>query len=819
MATKKVDWEDNIDWGRLFRYLISKWIYFAFSIAICYFTATLYLHYQNPLFTVSSSILIKTSGSSIEKNLGGLDLSNEDRSLNNQIGILSSFKFLRKTLLELDFGISYHHAGNVRTIEQYGDNPFRLHIDSTHQQLIGVPIYVSMKPNNKVRIQTLSPTNATIYDVRLNKVIGHKSNFEIDYTGKIGEPFISEVFAFTIYLIRPDFPVSEEDPKHYFVLHDLDAMAQSYKNKLRIVPQEKKESSILLLSLSGNVMQKDIVFLNKLSEVYIQNSLDEKNRNVINTIGFIDDQLAALAKDLDLSEDEKERFQIKTKSLDFHSNASESIRKLAELEKEGEELQLRLNYYTYLREYLEKNKNSSDLVIPSAIGIEDVVLSGLIQKLIDAQSDRETISPTVGKSNPYLLQVERNISLNKQSILENLKHTISSSQNSIRRINESIVSLERNIENLPSSERTLMEIERKFNVKEHLYNFLLEKRAEAGITQAANRPDHYVVEEARPLSAIQIGPKSTLIKNEALLIGFFIPLVFFSLINILSDKIMSKEMIGRFSDLPILGIVGHTIHRKSQFIVSDFPKSSVSEALRSIRINLTYLAPHVKNKTICITSSVSGEGKSFLSANLATLMAMIGSKVIMVGADMRKPAKFEELGLKYENGLSTYLSSKASLDDCIQKTTIPNLDFMLAGPVPPNPSELLSLPELGTMLKTLSQQYDFVVVDTPPVGLVSDAMLIFDFCDIHLFVVRYNYTSISMLKKLDEIVQSTPVVKNALFIFNDYIEISKKYYYNKGYGYYDEGFDNERNIFKRFVKIWVQAAKRIRKIVLDTLRV
>jgi capsular exopolysaccharide synthesis family protein len=819
MALKKQDWEDNIDWGRLFRYLLSKWIYFFISVFGAYVIAIVYLNYQSPVYTVSSTILIKTSSSSLEKNLGGLDLSNEDRGLNNQISIIHSFKFIRRTLSELDFGISYHHAGNVRTIELYKDSPFRIELDSDHVQLLEMPIYVTFKSKSRYRIQTLKPSGGAIYNLRAQKTEGYANGVFLDFEGEIGKPYVSEYFAFTLFLTTPEVPAPEEEEPHlYFVLHELDAMAQNYKNGLRIYP-ETKESSILQLSLSGPVMLKDITFLNKLSEVYIQNSLDEKNRNIINTIFFIDEQLKALAKDLDLSEDERESFQRNIHSLDFHSNAKDASTKLEEFEGKKEDLQLKLKYCTYLKEYIEKNKDSGDLVVPSAIGIEDGILTSLIGNLIEAQAERSSIVSEAGKINPYLIQVEKRILLAKRSILENLKHTILSVQSSINDLEGDMVALEKSIENLPSSERRLMEIERKFNVKDHLYNFLLEKRAEAGITQAANRPDHMVVEDARRLSAVQIGPKTALIKNEAILIGFFIPLIFFTLRNILSDKIMSKEMIARFSDLPILGIVGHTIHKKSQFIVTDFPKSSVTEALRSIRINMTYLAPHVKNKAICITSSVSGEGKSFLSANLATLMAMVGSKVIMIGADMRKPAKFDDLGLKNEKGLSTILSNRATVEECIQKTHLPNLDFILSGPIPPNPSELLSLPDLGDLIKRLSQEYEFVVVDTPPVGLVSDAMLIFEFCDIHLFVVRYHYTSISMLKKLDEIVKSTPVVKNAMVIFNDYVEISKKYYYNRGYGYYDEGFSDEKNPIKRISKSTIQFIKRIRKVILDSLRV
>ncbi|MBY0424219.1 MAG: hypothetical protein K2Q22_01160, partial [Cytophagales bacterium] len=263
MANKKIEWEDNIDWGRLFRYLLSKWVYFVISIGSAYIIALIYLHYQSPIHTVTTTILIKTSSNSIDRSLGGLNLTNEDRSLNNQISIIHSYKFIRKTLDELDFGVSYFHAGNVRTIELYGENPFRIEVDSNHVQLLQVPIYISFKPNNRYIIQTLKPANGRI--INLKSQLIEKSgvkNFELYHEGIVGQPYKSDYFSFTIFLNAPNIPYSnEEEPKLYFVFNDLDILAQSIKNRLIIEPEKDKGSSILKLSLSGPVLQKDIAFL------------------------------------------------------------------------------------------------------------------------------------------------------------------------------------------------------------------------------------------------------------------------------------------------------------------------------------------------------------------------------------------------------------------------------------------------------------------------------------------------------------------------------------------------------------------------------
>ena len=329
-----------------------------------------------------------------------------------------------------------------------------------------------------------------------------------------------------------------------------------------------------------------------------------------------------------------------------------------------------------------------------------------------------------------------------------------------------------------------MDLERRHNLNDELYNFLLQKRAEAGISKAANKSDHVIVESARRLAAIQIAPNVSVVKNVALFLGFLTPFLFFLLFFLLNNKVTNREIIERNSVLPILGVIGHNFHKKIDIVVSAYPKSAVAEALRAIRISLGYVAPDKKNKVICITSSISGEGKSFLSSNLAVLMAKAGQKVLLIGADMRKPKTFQGIARHHKKGLSTILAGQANLKECIQDTEISNLDVILSGDSPPNPTELLGLPKVAEILNELREEYNYILIDTPPVGLVSDAMIIFDHCDIQLFVVRHNYSTVAMVRNIDEIVGHNPIIKNALIIFNDFENINKKYSY--GYEYYQE---------------------------------
>lgn len=798
--------EDLLDIKGLAFFVLSRWYFFVVSLVIAYIISNLYLRYQDPIYNVNSSLLIKMDGNSFEKSLGGLDISNGDNNLTNQINILKSFDLSFKTLLNLDFFVSFHHKGDVRTVELYDDKPFIVKLDSSHLQMVEAPYYVAFLPNNKFRITTKGTVFAKPYNIISHQVHASPVQYKLDTILTWGVPYQDTHSAFTLYLTDPNskhVDADSDDPSLYFIMHDLSILAHAYKSKIQVAVDDKK-GSILILGLSGPVANKNINFLNKLCEVYIQNSLDEKNENIISILNFIESQLEEITEALSNTESEKEIFLRTQKSMNFQNSASTVVQKLEGFDREKGILQLHIRYLNYLKDYLNNNKDLSELVVPSSMGIVDPVLGSLINNLVKIQTDRASVGQLSSDKNPYILNLDRQFEFAKRGAIEGINALITQNEISMQDLESKIVLLEKKLSSLPTEERRLTEINRRFTLNDHLYNFLLEKRSEAGISRAANRADHKVVEKAGILGSVQVAPNTNSIKNSALLLGFFLPLIIILTFYFMNDRIIKKEMIGLLTSVPVLGSVSHNEFMESHLLAADHPKSTVAESLRSLRINLKYIAPDLNTKVIAISSSVSGEGKSFISVNLASIFALTGKKVLLIGADMRKPNAFGGIVLKNQLGLSSILSNQSEIEGIIIETQIPEFNVLPSGPVPPNPSELLALAKFGTMLEKLKKSYDIIILDTPPIGLVSDAQLVFDSTDINIFVVRQNYTTKEMLTNLNEKIQNTPNIKNPLIVFNDIKIGLNNYSYKYGRGYYE---DNNKSKLP-----WLQQITKLLKI-------
>jgi capsular exopolysaccharide synthesis family protein len=335
----------------------------------------------------------------------------------------------------------------------------------------------------------------------------------------------------------------------------------------------------------------------------------------------------------------------------------------------------------------------------------------------------------------------------------------------------------------------------------------LEKRAEAGIAKASNLPDIKLLEAATGYSAWMVAPQTKNIYTMASIAGLLLPFLYIFLKSVTNNKITSKDSITNYTNIPILGIIGHSVS-KSNLVVAENPKSGIAEAFRSLRVNLGYLSGAKESKLISITSSISGEGKTFCSINLATIIALAGHKTILIGADMRKPKIFADFGHANDKGLSTFLAGKHQLDEVIKTTNVQDLHFITAGPVPPNPAELMELPKLAVLVAELKKTYDFIVIDTPPVGLVSDAFSLLRQSDINIYIVRHKYTEIKLLEKINNIYNEGRI-KNLGIVINDLVAGDAKYSYGyeygygyyQGYGYYEEEtFSKTRSLKKFFSK-------------------
>jgi len=793
--------EDIIDVKAYLAKFWSKWYWFLITWAVAFAIAKVYLRYQRPMYYVHGTVLVNGQNS-YERNLGGLGLFSGGTNLIDEISIVKSYDLIMKTLLKLpEFGITYMHKGDVNDMEWYENTPIRVVLDSSSFQLVGLPFHVTVLPGNRYRIQAQA-TQASLYDTRLNTIEGVKTNLWIQEEGEFGKLHKGEYFSFTLFLQNLSY--KDEESRFYFYLTNRISQAQQYKNRLQVSPLSDK-ASILKMALGGPVLRKDIDFINAHMRTYVEHELEEKNRIAESTLGFINQQLQEIAGTLEKTESAMEKFRAQAGIVDFSTATGTIATKLQTLEESKGAIQLRLSYYAYIREYIEANKELTNMAVPSAIGIADPVFSGLLSQLVTMKTERMQLLTSTSVSNPYVKDLDAKIRIATSSLLESITNVIKGEELTLRDLNRRIAEAESKLGHLTGSERDFLDIQRNLNLNNHLYNFLLEKRAEAGITKASNRPSHSIIDEARMLSAVQTGPNTKLYYNIALMIGLFLPIGIILLMDFLNDKIKSKEDLQRASSLPILGIVGHCAEKEfTNLVVAEKPKSNIAEAMRAIRMDIAYLVPDKERKIITVTSSISGEGKTFLSMNMATIYAISGKKVLLIGADLRKPKIYNDFKIGNTLGLSTYLSGRATVTQIINATFVENLDLVVAGPVPPNPAELLASPAMTDLLADLIRTYEVIIVDTPPVGLVADAFSLMVSSDVNLYVVRHNYTRTAMLDKVNELYQNGKL-KNMSLVVNDYSggrETGYGYGYSYGYGYGDYMKEEKsRSLWKRLLKV------------------
>lgn len=767
----------KIDYKALFFYVLSRWYFPLLGLVIGWGAARLYLRYQENVYTVSATLQFKAQASS--KTLGGLELFTRPTNMSDEIHLIRSHDMISRVIANLDFDVSYYHKGDIRVTEFYKNAPFKVVLDSSSFQIAGRPFFITILGPNEYRLEA-DLSSGTVVDIKNKTNEGVSAPEKINKVFRFGEPLKMANLSFTIYLQQPNY--NKTEGSLYFMINRHDLLTNSYKNKLAISPVSRG-SSILRLSMSGPLVQKNIDFLNMLNEVCIQEGLNEKNRIATNTIAFIDEQLRRVSDSLRTAERQIENFRSKYNYQESSRGMESVIARLEDLENEKASLQMKTEYYTYVLQYMRDNKDMKEIVAPSSIGIEDAILSNLINELIKLKSERAVLIQGTSEKNPYIRELDRKIGTTTETLHENVANILKVSDIPIRNINDRIRQLEKSLSGMPEQDRLWLDIQRKFNLNNHLYNFLLEKRAEAGITKASSSPDHAVVEKASWLNAYQIAPNSSGIYNMAMLLGFALPAGIIALIYLLNDRIKSKEDLLSMVDLPLLGVVGHKM-MMSNLVVMERPKSAIAEAFRSIRVNLSYLASENSSKLVVVTSSISGEGKTFFSTNLANVIAISNKRTLLIGADLRKPKIFSDLGLENTEGLSLFLAGKAGIEDIINKTSIDNFDIIAAGPVPPNPAELLAGKRMDGLLAELKTRYDYIIVDTPPVGLVADGLHVMSQADITIYLVRHNYTRYKMLDKVIGLHRDGNV-RNLNLVMNDMdFEAAGRYGYGGGYGYY-----------------------------------
>jgi capsular exopolysaccharide synthesis family protein len=751
------------------------WPLYVTSIFLGLIMAFLFHRYAVEEYEVHGSILIQQNSSPETKILDRSNIFSGMNNLENDILLLTSRNLAEAALDKLHFNVSYYASTNIKEVELYDLSPIRVEVDPIFSKMeLGEVTFTMVSDTEFV----LSREEARFFDFLSSKKSGPIDPEILERRYEFGEVIFSENSRFSIHQVK-NLKAGDELS---FVIHNPDEIVDYYASGISVRPVTTY-GTVLQISMITTVVDKGRDYVNALMDSYIEYNLKGKNQTNENTIRFLGQQLDIVEDSLKSVERKMLDFKVSHKLLDITSEFGGVLGNIQGLEEKIQTVDFQLNYYQSLQTYLEeKGKDYSDILAPSLVGIEDGMLNSLISALIDVSLQRRRLLAVVNENHPNVAELDEQISKLRENIFENIKNLVDNTQN---RKNQALAKLndeDREFSKLPQAEADFMSLNREFKLREGLYTYLLEKRAEAEIAKASNISDNSILDYARMGSLIF--PKKSQNYGMAFGLGLALPLLLLFVYHYLNNKIVDQVQLKNVLRIPLLGTIGYST-KDTNLLVQEHPKSMVSESFRSLRSALYYISSEKKCKKILVTSSVSGEGKTFVSINLASAIAMSGKRTLLIGLDLRRPKISEYLGVESNVGLSNYLVDKAGRSDIIVKTGFDNLFVVPSGTVPPNPAELLLKDKMNEFIKSLESEFDVVVMDTPPIGLVSETMDLMRFSDVNLYIVRQDYTHKRYLLMINDLFLSDQV-DNIYAVFNG-IKAGLDVYdfggYNYGYGY------------------------------------
>jgi len=808
---------DNEEKALEIRYVVAKyiryWPWYILFIFLLVLGTFLFHRYTVDQYEVSGSMLIKTNTSPEAKIMDRSNIFSSGLNLENDILRLKSKGLAREALEMVHFDVEYYAKTTIKPIELYDRSPIRIVVDWSHIQVTESPLELVILSETNFRIL---PEESGLMDFNSAMAAGDDALYNKTYS--FGEPIETGRSKFTVNLVNP----ARINESIIFKLINPVELEEQYAKSIQIILQNEY-SSVLRLSTTTKVVEKGRDYINSLMEAYIGYDLREKNKTQENTLAFIEEQLGFLEDSLQEKERELQDFKVENKLLDVSAEFSNILGKMNNLDEMNAEIDYQLEYFNQIKAYMEqKSKDFSQVIAPSVIGVPDPLLNGSIQTLVTLSQDRRKLLATVNEIHPEVLKIDVQMEKIQDVLFENVLNLISNTENKKRSIQSEIKVYDAEFATLPESESKYSGIFREFKLRESLFTYLLEKRAEAGIARASNVSDNAILDYAK--RGTLVFPKKQQNYGLAILLGFLLPFGFVVVRDIFDDSIKDQRDLKKHFMIPQLGIVGYS-EKDTNMVVLQHPKSAVAESFRSLRSAITYLAAGKNTKKILVTSSVSGEGKTFTSLNLASAMALASKKTVVVGGDLRRPKLASYFGESDKVGLSTYLIGKVEADKIILPTEHENLWYVPSGVIPPNPAELLQTPRLIEFLTYLESKFDVIVFDTPPMGLVSETIDLMRLFDINLYVVRQNYTVKDHLVMINDLFNNKQV-KNVYGVFNGIINSGYHYEgYNYGYGntylysqnnkymynYYGDDLDSKKKNLKKKTSNFAQKLKKLFK--------
>lgn len=768
----------------LFKYLI-HWKWFLLSVLAFFALSKLYLRYSVPIYKSTTTILIKDDKTgNIASELSAFQdiglFSGSKNQIEDEIEILKSRKLIEKTVKKGDFNIKYILEGRIKSSDAYGSNPVKIVFANKEGRLY--------KTDTILHIDVQSASQFDLFNQENNKV-GSYTFGQTIHSKAFGDFKVEKQILLNEYGEKEPFKKS----KIIVSITNLESSTDDFKNRLNVVTLSKF-ANVVEISITDQVSEKAEDFLNELVGIYNQDAINDKNLISEKTAKFINERLVIITDELGSVEKEAESYKKKNKITDLPSEAELNLKAASEFKAEEISVGTQVKVVDLMIRYMATNTESD--IIPANIIPSDNSSALLIAEYNNLVVERNRILKSSTVENPLVIRINDKIQTLKGTINESLHRLKSSLAVKSGDIRNQGNTLGGRIAQIPKQEREFRNIFRQQQIKEELYLYLFKKREETAISLAGTAPNSKVVDEAYSAGS-PVAPKRQVIYLIGLVLGLLIPFAIIYLKDLLDTKVKSRHDLDQLG-IPFIGDVPHS-ESHNEIIKSD-SRTSSAEAIRIVRTNLEFMLNNTdrdKAKTIMLTSTLPAEGKTFIAVNLAATVAISGKKVLLIGMDVRNP-RIDDYVTLPTKGLTNFLSTTDALieDYIVSQNGYERFDILPAGVIPPNPAELLMSVKLETMFEDLKKQYDYVIIDTAPVSLVTDTLLISKYADAFIYVVRANYLEKNMLK-ISETLYKEKKLPSMCMLLND-TDVTKGYGYGYGYGVREEKKKNWYNKFFDF---------------------
>ena len=765
---------EGIDIEKVLTVLRKSWLWLLLIFAFTNISAYLVIRWTKPLYESSSELKLDVETNATEL---GLTTIGENQNLNiisGEIELLKSKLFFNKVIDNFDLDVSYYTAGNVLDDEKYKSSPFIVDYE--------------IKDNS-------------VLDKKIGIEIIDNDNFKLNFTGLENDGkkfhFGEKIETDDIIMIVSKTPhfANNNERNHFFTINSRTALISYLENNLSVVPLNLNANTIKI-SLKDHNATKARDLVNAIDSLYLNYTQEEKNRENTQKINWLNKELSSIEKQLEGFENYFENFTIENRTNDLNEDLANTIKYINAIDSQRYELSKKINNAQGLLTTIEKD--NLEMILNSGSFPTDIKSS--IEKLAESFNDYEKLKLSYTESTFALTRKENEINNLKSTLKNQLTALIEKYKSSNTELENRKAKLQRNFVELPGKSTEFNKNQRFFDLYEEFYLSLMQSKAEYQIAQAGTTTQFKIL-SAATINSKPISPDSLIIHGIGLVAGFVFCFIFVGVGYLLNNKIATPQELERLTDAPILGYIPEEKEKMEQSVlmVDLKPKSAVSESLRSIRTNIDFMVSKKQQRVISVTSTIGGEGKTFSAVNLGAIIAMSKKKVIVLDLDMRKPRVHMSFGDENPTkGISTILIGNHTIEESVVESRVENLHYINAGPTPPNPSELLLNGEFEDLLNRLKLIYDVIILDTPPVGLVTDGILAMKKADLAIYVVRANYSKRDFIKTLNRLV-SVNQFKNLAVLLNALPQLRSNNY-GYGYGYYENTDGPTKSFFKKFLK-------------------